>query len=763
MAKRIKIFGALMACVLLTACNGSGNGSGNGSSGGGPSPNTVTPPAGTGNSAPTGAQPPVRTSTSTQTTLLLVPAGTHSLGIYVRNPWTGVLVGRGYVPTGMGPVAVATAATPQGQYVYVANNTAGTLSAYSWDETTNSLVSITSSPVPVGGAPTTLAVVGSYLYVASNSSTTISAFAIGANGVLAQTTVPSPDLTYPTVALLSGPSNMLYQLNTYGIATYSASGTDGSLTQVGTEISAPEIIAGSVNAGDLYIVTSTGTLSAYTLASLSAQPTSVSLPSGLTPTGVTATQGTVAVSGVNPTSGMAEVSYYALPLSASTLVPVPLTTAGNTAGITASPGGHYVFVTNPARGDLLAYTVPTAQIPTATLSAILRTRLTPGTPLSLSVTVSLAPQSLYVVNQGASAIAAYPSATDGSLGAPVITNTCVTCSTEANQGPSAAVLAPTGQFLYATDWAEAGQGDVTTFGIEGDGTLGIPVSTPAGMSPMGVAVDPSNRYLYVANSCFLNGGGNCPGTIDGYTIQNGALTAMSSGPTSVSGDYPMLIAIDPTGRFLFSSEFIGGQIDAFTIDPDNGALTLINGPNGPFWTGTNPWTIVIGPSGRHLYVTDNGNVNLPTNGTVSTFTIDEATGALSPSGDLRTSLKPLGLVMGPQGRRLYVATQSGVVDVFIRPHPISAPTIWAPTAAQNPFPPIQIAGTFPNAYGLAISANGQALYVIDNCTGPNYTNGTVQALAIPAFSATSASAYPVLGTYQTNTCSVQAVSAGGLN
>jgi len=111
---------------------------------------------------------------------------------------------------------------------------------------------------------------------------------------------------------------------------------------------------------------------------------------------------------------------------------------------------------------------------------------------------------------------------------------------------------------------------------------------------MGIALDPSDRFLYVANSCYLNSGGNCPGTVDGYDVNHGMPSAFTSGfSTDVSGAYPMLLTIDPTGRFLYSSEFAGSLVDAFAIDPNQGTLALA----GTAATGTNPWTIMVGRPG----------------------------------------------------------------------------------------------------------------------------------------------------------------------
>jgi len=122
-------------------------------------------------------------------------------------------------------------------------------------------------------------------------------------------------------------------------------------------------------------------------------------------------------------------------------------------------------VTNPTRDDVFAYTTPAASGTSSVLSSALRTRVPPRAPVSLPVTVTLQAQTLYVVDQSSTSIAAYPASANGALGTPTISTTCNSCSNVADTGPSAAAIGPSGQHLYASDWAEAGQGDVTTFGM----------------------------------------------------------------------------------------------------------------------------------------------------------------------------------------------------------------------------------------------------------------------------------------------------------
>jgi len=73
-------------------------------------------------------------------------------------------------------------------------------------------------------------------------------------------------------------------------------------------------------------------------------------------------------------------------------------------------------------------------------------------------------------------------------------------------------------------------------------------------------------------------------------------------------------------------------VSQFTVNASTGALTM-NGPDVP--TGQWPIQVVVDPSGKFAFVTNSGD------GTVSQFTITN-TGALNPNGTLS-----LGVTYGP--------------------------------------------------------------------------------------------------------------------
>src|ERR1700730_3689408 len=100
--------------------------------------------------------------------------------------------------SGTGPAAVAV--TPDGKFLYVANQFDATVTKYSVDTTSGALTQGLS--IPVGTAPSALAITpdGGFLYVANSGSSNVSAFAV-CNQVLTSCNDPnSPDGSLTVVA-----------------------------------------------------------------------------------------------------------------------------------------------------------------------------------------------------------------------------------------------------------------------------------------------------------------------------------------------------------------------------------------------------------------------------------------------------------------------------------------------------------------------------------------------------------------------------------
>lgn len=223
-------------------------------------------------------------------------------------------------------------------------------------------------------------------------------------------------------------------------------------------------------------------------------------------------------------------------------------------------------------------------------------------------------------------------------------------------GPGGMAIDPAGKFLFL---AHANLNGIFAFTRDANtGALTLVPGSPfaAGASPFHVTVHPSGNFLYASN---LN---DPMGSISAYTIDptTGALTEIAGSPFATQAGFPGpgRIAIEPGGKFLYVG--LGGSVNAnhlvaaLSVDTSTGVLTAV--PGSPFATGNGPFSIAVDQSGKYLY-TANSHDN-----TISAFTIDAATGVITPvSGSpFATGAVggfPFALAMDPAGMFLYTANQ----------------------------------------------------------------------------------------------------------
>jgi 6-phosphogluconolactonase (cycloisomerase 2 family) len=102
----------------------------------------------------------------------------------------------------------------------------------------------------------------------------------------------------------------------------------------------------------------------------------------------------------------------------------------------------------------------------------------------------------------------------------------------------------------------------------------VPVTTPAppatGQNPVGMAVDPTNAFLYVV--CYGQS------AVYGYHINNtvGTLTALTPA-NQQTGAQPVALALHPsvrnTGQFLYTSNSGSTNISGFTLSTTSGSMS----------------------------------------------------------------------------------------------------------------------------------------------------------------------------------------------
>jgi 6-phosphogluconolactonase (cycloisomerase 2 family) len=196
----------------------------------------------------------------------------------------------------------------------------------------------------------------------------------------------------------------------------------------------------------------------------------------------------------------------------------------------------------------------------------------------------------------------------------------------------------------------------------------------------------------------------------------GALTELASSPFP-TGSYPVAVQATPSGKFVYVTNQYDSTISAYSLDGTNGTLTPIQG--SPFATGPYPFGLAISPSGKLLYTANNGPLfGQQGPGNISAFSIDGATGALTPVAGSPFAAGALmnWVAFTPSGKYLYASnsasTENDVYGFVVNSDGSLTGVPGSPYAA----------GTYPGQ--LAVSPSGKYLYV------PNWDSSDISAYSI---------------------------------
>ena len=172
----------------------------------------------------------------------------------------------------------------------------------------------------------------------------------------------------------------------------------------------------------------------------------------------------------------------------------------------------------------------------------------------------------------------------------------------------------------------------------------IPASQTVQTAPASTAAPIG--YVYITN--------NGEGTLSEFSRgADGNLNFLRTAKVgAVNG--PTGIAIDPSSRFLYVANEGDGRIYQFRISRDTGELTMIGEGAVDDGSANHPQQIAISPHGDFLYVTNSGKNG---DGSIAEYAIDRKTGALKPLGTFRGGglEQPLGIAFMPNGKFVYVS------------------------------------------------------------------------------------------------------------
>jgi 6-phosphogluconolactonase len=329
------------------------------------------------------------------------------------------------------------------------------------------------------------------------------------------------------------------------------------------------------------------------------------------------------------TSGVGATGY-SIDMNSGALTQISSNSAApSSADIAVTANGKFLYVTNTPV-SVEGYSIDTS----GNLTAI------PGSPFAnpeanpfslLGLAIDPGGKFLYTGDMSTGNIIGYTiDATSGALTAMPVVQMPVQTQ------PRQMVVSPSGKFLFVTDDLN---GAVLSFAIDSTtGTLtpvtGSPFEIVAGdfgSEPIGLAIDPTGKFVYTALSS-LNGN-----NVGAFIVDQtgGGLTAIPGSPFTLnSGAFSQTccVIVHPSGKFVYTLDQLNsGEVFGYTINPTSGAPTLING--SPFQTPglaalgglSVEGPMVIDPSGKFMYIGIGGAY-------VSVFAIDSTTGALKPKG-----------------------------------------------------------------------------------------------------------------------------------
>lgn len=176
---------------------------------------------------------------------------------------------------------------------------------------------------------------------------------------------------------------------------------------------------------------------------------------------------------------------------------------------------------------------------------------------------------------------------------------------------------PSGSFLYASQRSKFG---IRAFHIDAaTGALSELAGSPFGATAIpqganvaggGIVIKPSGDYLYTSGADVPR-----PPPLQGFTGALNAFSIAPDGKLALVEESPFTldvqsdaqapnIAMDPRGEYVYVSNFIFTRhVSGFSISPGSGALTPVTG--SPV-TASSPYSLALDPSGRFVFVGEDG-------------------------------------------------------------------------------------------------------------------------------------------------------------
>ena len=325
--------------------------------------------------------------------------------------------------------------------------------------------------------------------------------------------------------------------------------------------------------------------------------------------------------------------------------------------------------------------------------------------------------------------------------------------------------------ISASDVAAAGTANVTVVNpAPGGGTSNTSpfTITTGAVGPQSIAVDPAGKFAYVASEGCAGGAG---GYVSMYTINSTTGALASAGlPVPSNDEFTDSVTIDPSGKFVYVAssgdvwDIDFGSILTYTINPTTGALTSTTGGiNGTGVNGTPEFfnSVALDPSGKFAYAADGGAPGVGGDSSVSMYTVNSTTGALTSIGMIAAGTGSISMVVDPTGQFAYVANPgSNDVSTYTINSTTGALTSVGTMAAGTEPISMVVDPTGKFAYVTNYSSNDISMYTINSTTGALTSIGMIAAGTAPdSVAVDPAGKFAYVTNFDSNDVSMYTISA----
>jgi 6-phosphogluconolactonase len=314
--------------------------------------------------------------------------------------------------------------------------------------------------------------------------------------------------------------------------------------------------------------------------------------------------------------------------------------------LTVHPGNKYLYAVSQLGTDgsrdafLFSY-----KIDARTGNLTLLNKVSAGGGGTAHLAVDKTEELLLAANFGGGQIVAFHLNRDGSIGRQTADIQHMGKSVLPRQSsphPHQVVIAPDNLHLIAPDM---GLDKVYIYRIDPrPGTLAAVnpsfATLPAGSGPRHFAFHPSGRFGYLIDEF------ESAITVFAYTSAIGELKplqTLSTLPDHFKGKKSGAeVWVDQAGRYLYAASRSDSTLLVFSIDPQQGTLTMIQRIDTQ---GKKPWHFAADPTGQYLFVANRDSNN------VVVFRIDSGSGKLAPTGQALSVPQPTCVLFVPADKR----------------------------------------------------------------------------------------------------------------